>query len=255
MAATGKTPKSWKHYSIFLLFKRPGDYRPGMENALKNFRPTPLSNVSYKLLTSMPKTTTRWLKQNNGISFGQRAVFSRRGGKENTLIVSEALRSRKPVLYLDILDAYFSVSCDLIFTALSNCDGPGLIVNLIKSLYQSCTTTPTKLNGENLCGKIKIERGVRQGCPLSALLFNLVIDPLVSIGSTNKSIRLGYMDHIAIIFDSESEVKEILLKVSEMASRLGFRFNSQKESRTSNSRFLSTKNWLLLLQRNVHTNI
>ena len=211
MAATGKTPKSWKHYKSLLLFKRPGDYRPGMEKALKNFRPIALSNVSYKLLTSMlAKRMTRWLEQNNGISFGQRAVFSRRGVKENTLIVSEALRSRKPVLYLDITDAFNSVSHDLIFTAISNCDCPEWIVNLIKSLYESCTTTPTKLNGENLCGKISIERGVRQGCPLSALLFNLVIDPLVSNGSTNKSISLGYMDDIAIIFESESEVKESL---------------------------------------------
>ena len=74
-----------------------------------------------------------WLERNKGISFGQRAVFCRKCVKENTLIVAEALRLRKSVIYLDITDAFNNVDHQLIFTALEQCGCPKWIINLVNS--------------------------------------------------------------------------------------------------------------------------
>ena len=229
MAGSGRTPLAWKHYNSLLLFKKLNDYAPGMEKHLKNFRPIALSNVSYKLLTSViAKRLSKWLDVNKGISFGQRAVFSRRGVKENTLIVSESLRTGKPVMFLDITDAFNSVSHDLIFESLKQCKCPNWIVEIIRSLYLDCSTTPVNLHGQKLCDKVDVQKGVRQGCPLSSLLFNLIIDPLVKVGSSTQSTSLGYMDDIAIIFESEERIADVTAQVSEMAGRLGLRFNPSK---------------------------
>ena len=229
IASSGITPDDWRHYNIMMLFKKPDDFKNGQETILKCFRPIALSNVSYKLLTSvLCKRMSRWLETNNGISFGQRAAFSRRGVQENTLIVLEALRQKKTVVYLDLSDAFNSIEHNLILEALRQSKCPDWIVKLVESLYRDCTTIPTNVCGDKLCDPIKVRRGVRQGCPLSALLFNLVLDPLLRCSSTECSFSLGYMDDIALIIEDDSQTATILNKMTTMATKLGLTFNAKK---------------------------
>ena len=39
IAATSKTPNSWRAYNSMMLFKKPDEFVPGQESVLKNFRP------------------------------------------------------------------------------------------------------------------------------------------------------------------------------------------------------------------------
>ena len=65
---------------------------------------------------------TRWENGWNRIGeqkrYSQRSVLSRRGVQENTLTVAEALRAKKPVVYLDLSDAFNTVEHPLIHAAL-----------------------------------------------------------------------------------------------------------------------------------------
>ena len=229
IASFGKTPDCWRHYNSMLLFKKPDEFKKGQEEELKCFRPIALSNVSYKLLTSMLcKRMSNWLEKNNGISFGQRAAFSRRGVQENTLVVLEALRRKKTVIYLDLSDAFNSVEHSLIIEALKQSECPEWLRNLVQSLYQDCRTTPTNMVGDKLCDQITVGRGVRQGCPLSALLFNLVLDPLIKCATTDFSWCLGYMDDLALIIEDDQKTEQILTDLQSMSSRLGLTFNAKK---------------------------
>ena len=200
-----------------------------MDKVLKNFRPIALSNMTYKFLMSMIcKRLSSWLERNNGISHGQRAVFSRKGVMENTLIVAESLRSKKGVLYLDLSDAFNSVEHSTISEALRQSQCPEWIIRIIQSVYSDCTTQPTDLSGKTLCDPVNVCRGVRQGCPLSALLFNLVLDPVVRSGETTYSSCLGYMDDLSVLLADASEAPGILQKIVDRAHSLGFTFNPAK---------------------------
>ena len=135
MATNGATPECWKEFNSMMLFKKPDEFQPGQERDLKNFRPIALPNATYKTLASaMCKRLTKWLAENKGISYSQRAVFGRHGVSENTLIVGEALKARKSVIYLDLSDAFNSVEHNVIFEALRQSRCPEWITPLIKSM-------------------------------------------------------------------------------------------------------------------------
>ena len=228
MAATGVTPESWKSYKSMMLFKKPDNFKQGEDKILKNFRPITLSNTTYKLLTAiLCRRLSAWLEKNKGISYSQRAVFSRQGVQENTLVVQEAINQKKTILFLDLSDAFNSIEHIHILNALKQCGCPSWIIQLIKSIYSGCTTTPVNLAGNPLSGPVPVTRGVRQGCPLSGLLFNLVLDPIIRGVTTENTWCLGYMDDLAIITE-EGEVDSALVKVVALADKLGLSFNPSK---------------------------
>ena len=229
MAAKGETPDAWRRYNTMLLYKKPDEHTPGKEKVLKNFRPIALSNCSYKVLAAiLCKRLTKWLEANKGISYSQRAVFSRRGVQENTLTVAEALRAKKTVIYLDLSDAFNTAEHPLLLEALKQSGCPKWIVDIIASVYKHCVTTPVDLAGKTLAGDVPVSRGVRQGCPMSSLVFNLVLDPVLQAASGPGSLCLGYMDDIAIIVDNPNEVPAIISRTVEVAQSLGFTFNISK---------------------------
>ena len=61
------------------------------------------------------------------------------------------------------------------------------IVNVVKALYDKHTAS-TILNGEKLKA-FPLKSGKRQGCPLSPLLFNIVLEVLVTAIREEKEIR------------------------------------------------------------------
>ena len=208
---------------------KPEDYHPGDEKILKKFRPIALSNVAYKTTTAIiAKRLSRWLQENHGIGWTQRAIFNRNGVRDNALLVNAALQEKRPVIFLDLSDAFNSVKHSAIFDALDQSGCPPDLANLIKSLYRDCSTSPVNLAGEPLCGEISVTKGVKQGCPLSSLLFNLVLDPLLRTLTTEKSTCLGYMDDMAIILDKDLDPTLLLNEIKNMAKKIGLTFNILK---------------------------
>ena len=137
-------------------------------------------------------------------------------------------RQKKTVVYLDLSDAFNSIEHKLILEALRQCKCPDWIVKLVESLYRDCTTIPKNVCGAKLCDPIKVRRGVRQGCPLSSLLFNLLLDPLLRCSSTEYSISLGYMNDIALIIEYDSQTATLLNKMRTMTTKLGWTFKAKK---------------------------
>ena len=63
----------------------------------------------------------------------------------------------------------------------------GAFLNLIKAIYQRPTTNII-LNGQKL-KTFPLRSGTRQGCPLSPLLFNIVLEVLPTAIGQGKKIR------------------------------------------------------------------
>lgn len=86
------------------------------------------------------------------------------------------------------------------------------------------------------CSAIKIGRGVRQGDPLSPLLFNLVVDRALGILSEDVGYRmggkvinaLGYADDIVLLASTKSGLQENLTRLHAAFLRNGLLINAKK---------------------------
>ena len=110
---------------------------------------------------------------------------------QNTRLVSDIIENNKYkngiLLFLDFKKAFDSVEWDFMFESLKLFNFGPMFCQWIKTMY----TNPVfflKNNG-HLSLKITMERGIRQGCPVSALLFILVVEVLATNIRKNKNIH------------------------------------------------------------------
>jgi hypothetical protein len=96
-------------------------------------------------------------------------------------------------------------------------------------------------NGTKM-GKIRIGKGVKQGCPLSPTLFNLGIDPLLRYikkefghlgyhyGKENEKIRViqAYADDLLVFSENKEDLNQIVSALTTYMSFAGICFNPDK---------------------------
>ena len=75
----------------------------------------------------------------------------------------------------------------LMIKTLQKAGTEGTYLNIIKILYEKHTANIV-LNGENLKA-FPLKSGTRQGCPLSPLLFNIVLEVLATAIRAEKEIK------------------------------------------------------------------
>ena len=109
-------------------------------------------------------------------------------------------------------------------------------VNLIKKLYENCETQYKSNN--NLSSNISLNRGVKQGCPISMSIFclciNFILDEIVArdlggidIADTRVHI-LAYADDIAIFAPNGKQMKNTLELLISLTDIAGLRFRPEK---------------------------
>ena len=121
------------------------------------------------------------------------------------------------------------------------------------NLPQNCKGQYDKLtvkiipNGEKLKALL-LRSGTRQGCPLSPLLFNIVLEVLATTtregqeikGIQNrKEVKLSLFadDMILYIENTKDSIRKLLELISEFSKVIGYKINKQKSFE-----FLYTKN-------------
>ena len=113
----------------------------------------------------------------------------------------------------------------------------GTFLNIIKAIYGK-PTADIVLNGEKL-KPFPLRSGTRQGCPLSPLLFNIVLAVLaiaireekeikgIQIG---KEVKLSLFadDMILYIENPKDATRKLLELINELGKVAGYKINTQK---------------------------
>ena len=122
----------------------------------------------------------------------------------------------------------------------------GTYLNIVKAIYDKPTANII-LNGEKLKA-FPLRSGTRQGCSLSSLLFNIVLEVLataireekeVKRVQIRKEVKLSLLadDIILYIENAKDSIRKLLELISEFNKVAGYKINTQKSLA-----FLYTKN-------------
>ena len=114
----------------------------------------------------------------------------------------------------------------------------GIYLNIVKAIYDKSTASII-LNGEKLKA-FPLRSGTRQGCPLSPLLFNTVLEVLATAIREEKEIKqieirreeiklsLFVHDMILHIENPKDSTRKLLELISEFSKVAGYKINTQK---------------------------
>ncbi|CAM4634795.1 unnamed protein product [Lepidochelys kempii] len=121
------------------------------------------------------------------------------------------------VAWLDLANAFGSMPHHHISAMLQEFGMPENFLRVIGEVYEGCSTTIRSVEGET--AKIPIRSGVKQGCPLSHIIFNLAMEPLlrvISNGADGFNLHservsvLAYADDLVLTTDDPENLQRML---------------------------------------------
>ena len=97
------------------------------------------------------------------------------------------------VCFIDLTKAYDSVDRTLLWTVLARFDVPQNMVSVIRQFYDGMRAC-VRLD-DRVCSRwFAVEQGLRQGCVLAPLLFNIFFTAVINVASTRFEADKGIMD-------------------------------------------------------------
>ena len=91
------------------------------------------------------------------------------------------------IISIDVEKAFDKVQHPFLIKTLSKVGIKGAFINIIKAIYERSTANII-LNGQKLRA-FPLRSGIRQGCPLSPLLFNIVLEVLATAIRQEKELK------------------------------------------------------------------
>ena len=112
------------------------------------------------------------------------------------------------IISIDVEKAFDKIQHPFMIKSLQKAGIEGTYLNIIKAICDKPTANII-LNGEKFKA-FPLKSETRQGCPLSPLLFNIVLEVFFNIGKT-----LSNMNHSRILYDPPPRILEIKAKISK----------------------------------------
>ena len=212
-------PEGWNRGRITLVHKR------GLRVLLSNYRPLTvlisLAGLYSKVLTAR---LTSVVEHHDLLGEAQGGFRKGRGAADNLFILNSIFwkaRARKEKIHLgfvDITKAYDSVNRELLWKKLASIGIKGKFLGMLQSMYAN-DTVESVVNGVTT-SPVYLRRGLRQGCSLSPILFNLYISDIghdlttagegFDIGNGITVSGLLFADDIVVIARSAPGLKNLL---------------------------------------------
>ncbi|KAH9244309.1 hypothetical protein BASA81_018294 [Batrachochytrium salamandrivorans] len=202
-----------------------------------------LINVGLKLVCKvLQMRIERFVETNNLLSYEQAGFRKREECVGQVVSLVDIIQRRQNaglnthVLFIDIRKAFDTVPVGALLWKLQNMGFPRRTLAFLKALYTSSSARARA--GSLLSDPFPVQRGVRQGCPLSGLLFNLFINdildgvaPITVPGlprDTNPIRGLMYADDVAVFADSEQSLLAASTAIEQWANQWEMQFGVAK---------------------------
>ena len=215
--------------------------KKGDQRYLKNKRPIVLLDVIYKIVA---KVIAMRLARviSNLVSSDQTGFLKGRYIGENLRLMSDILHYSEAedipgiIMNLDYACAFDSVEHAFLFAALKAFNFGESLVSWVKLLYNS--TELTVLNNGYTGDWFKPTRGVKQGCPVSGMIFVLAVElfacklrsreDIKGIQIKGVEIKISqYADDTAIFVDGQESAGKVMEMINSFGKISGLQLNAK----------------------------
>ena len=233
----GKFPCSWNLGTLTPIFKK------GDPNECKNYRTITVGSILGKLYCSILERRLQiWSEKNRKRARGQ--AGSRIGYRtlDHIFLLREVIHKTTSkggglfACFVDFSKAFDNVSRDKLWARLHTIGVSVRFLNAIKSTYEKVQCAVSTPHG--LTNYFTSLAGVKQGCPLSPLLFGLYVDKLEVMLMRNKASKptledtaipfLGYVDDLVILSLDEEGMQRCLRTLEKFCKETELEVNLEK---------------------------
>lgn len=240
-------PADWTRGRVILTPKKGGD-----KGLLSDHRPLTITSVLYRVFAQVLKAwMVAWAETGKHLSELQNGFRHDRRLEDNLFVLTQCIeiaRSEGRELmscFLDVSKAYDNVPHDTLLRSLQALEMPPTWVDVLHRLYTNNTVVAT-VNGA-VSDEVPVQKGLKQGCPLSPLLYMLYTAPLErNLLQADLGFRLEYSteglksqcflpglvfaDDIVLLASTSEELQRLVDICADTLARLGLCFNANKSA-------------------------
>ena len=231
---TGIIPTQWNENTVVMIHKK------GSSAEVDNYRGISLINTLSKVFLKILARRLMDLNiQKNFISRNQLGFIEGEEGVSAAMTVCEIAERRRNVglntymLFIDFKKAYDMVPHNILLRKMREVGLGEKFITVFEHLYAN-----TKMRvrvGDELSSAYKLERGVRQGCPSSPMLFNIFIDDIlikmkgISFpGVEDGPAGICFADDTLILAETKEELREKISAIETWVAQNGMEINIAK---------------------------
>ena len=218
-------------------------YKKKEADNVANYRPITLLNTDYKIFTKVIATrlsvvAPHLIHPDQAGFIRGRSIFDQIEQTNMTINYAKLKGMNGIIVALDQEKAYDKLTHPYLWKILEKLAFPEETVNMIKALYRNAKTSVV-INGV-ISEPFIVTRGVRQGDPMSCILFNLGIEPLaanirrsnvkgIEIPNLNESVKVSlFADDTTVILAENDSFGELTALLQRWCSVSGAKFNVEK---------------------------
>jgi hypothetical protein len=245
VTGTMEPPTSWKHSIISVIHKSGDTSQP------QNYRPICIIPMLYKLFSKL--LYKRLYPILDKAQCSDQAGFRNKYSTTDHLFVFTMLCEKSDefnlntwVAAIDFKKAFDSINQEYLWQALREQNVPNGYITVLRSL---CTGQSAQVKTDVLSRNFGIHRGTKQGDPLSSLLFNALLEKVMSkvklgFGEKKYGVQMGlghtdsggetrltnlrFADDILVVGSSLKQVTEMLLLLRTECEKCGLELHPEK---------------------------
>ena len=258
----GAVPGAWLHATIVTIYKRKGE-----KTECGNYRGLSLLDVAGKILAKILVSRLNTMIAEKILPESQSGFRANRSTSDMLFVCRQILEKGREqqgqvsIAFVDLKKAFDTVDRQLLFLILERYGCPPTYMKIVRALHTNNTAAVRV--GNEVSDPFDVTMGVKQGCVLAPILFNIFMVAVAHLASSiqtadtvfpgiklnyrfdggvfnlqrlkartkisSTAIRdLQYADDAAIVAQNEAELQEQLAIINEAYTRMGLKMNTSK---------------------------